>query len=291
MNSFDPKSQAPSKGSETRTEILPKINVESEPGFVVPGYDFQAAVTPPAAIGVRRDSSMGSVIDAVRGVAYYTDVIGFGEASNKLTRSLPSEKQPKPIGINYFLKTNMKCPNGEFMYRYIKGIPQGNALGQSVKQSLADVGLPGMRGLAPGIIEDVKAGLDPSDIFRAAFSDAYPDCVYVELPVGDYNGNIKNPDYVKDGQLIIGDTYITGPTFMKNNRVHQGRWVQKEDKKGKLVYLSKEEYEKTAKESANTIKTQGFADYGVSQEEAVRNYTRAFGVILVVSGFAYHFSK
>lgn len=291
-------------------EILPKMDIDKEPGFMVPGYDFQAAVKPPASIGVRRSDTMGSVIDAVRGVAYYTDVIGFGEASNKFTKSLPAEQQPMPIGINYFLKTNMKCPNKEFMYRYIRGITQGNALGEYVKQSLKDVGLPGLRGLAPGMIEDVKEGLDPTDLFRAAFGNAYPDCVFVELPVGDYSGNIKNPNYMKDGEMITGETYITGETFEKNGRPHQRRWVQKEDARGNPIYLTKEQYDRTAIVAAEVRKKydttedyeraalvaeeakknkQGFADY--VDERSVQTYTRVFGATLICAGLFYHYSK
>ncbi len=277
-------------GSKQPDELLPKMDIDSEPGFIIPGYDFQAAVTPPAAIGVRREGSMGAVIDGVRGVAYYTDVIGFGQASNDFTRALPADKQPYPIGINYFLKTNVKCPNGEYMYRYIRGITQGNAFGDYVKQSLADVGLPGLRGLAPGMMEDVKEGLNPADIFRAAFGDAYPDCVYAELPVGDYKGNIKNPDFMKDGQLKTGETYITGTTFMKNGRPHQGRWIQKEDDRGNPIFLSKAEYEKAASASAQSKET--YADYmGVDDEERLRLYTRAFGASLICAGALYYFTK
>ena len=50
-------------GSKQPDELLPKMDIDSEPGFMIPGYDFQAAVTPPAAIGVRREGSMGAVID------------------------------------------------------------------------------------------------------------------------------------------------------------------------------------------------------------------------------------
>lgn len=49
--------------------------------------------------------------------------------------------------------------------------------------------LPAMRGLAPGIIEDVKWSLDPKPVLQAAFGNVYPVCQKVSLPVGDTKGN------------------------------------------------------------------------------------------------------
>ena len=317
--------QRQTNGNETRTSILPTEDV-NDPGFTVPGYDFQAAITPPAQIGVRRDDTMASVIDAARGVAYYTDVIGFGEASNDFTRALPADKQPKPIGINYFIKTNMKCPNGETMYRYIEGIPQGTAMGEYVRSALKDVGLPQMKGLAPGMIEDAKSALDPRDIFRAAFGDAYPDCVEAILPVGDHKGSIRNPNY-KDSKGVeqAGDVYLKGPfvdkdgdpfdppdIFNKNAKPYvdgngipykkvsdtngsvpyQKRWVQRTvGREKKPVYLSKEEYDKKCAQESNGKCSETFADYGAEQDAALQRYSIILGTTFIGLGLLRYFSK
>ena len=243
-------------GNETRTEILPKVDMEKDPGFALPGYDFQAAVPGPASIGVRRDDSLGSVVDAARGVAYYVDMIGFGEASNPLSRG--AAQPVKLVGINYFLKTNIKCPNNEPMYKYIQGVPQGTVFGKYVRDELAKVGLPSLKGLAPGMMEDVKAGLDPTDLLRSAFGDSYPDCAYVELPVGDAYGSITNPGESKP--------YINGETIKKADGFnYQRRWVQKTDEKGNPVFLSKDEYNALATKAKDTpVGTEEFAD--VNQE-------------------------
>lgn len=226
-------------GNETRTEILPKMDVDKEPGFVVPPYDFQAAVPGPSSIGVRRGNSMDSVINATKGVAYYVDVIGFGESSNSLTRSMKFS----PIGFNYFIKTNIKCPNGEFMYKYITGIPQGDALSKYVGDELKKSMGVGLKGLAPGMIEDAKAGLNPADLLRGALGDSYGDCVYVRLPVGDSNGNIYNPD---------GSKFIETPVELIDGKAYQSHWVQKLDARGNPIYIDKDVYDKKAEGLINT---------------------------------------
>ena len=287
MGSRDPT--VGSGGNEARAEILPKMNVATDGGdFMLPGYDFQAAVPGPASIGVRRDDSLGSVVDAARGVAYYVDMIGFGEASNPLSKG--AAQPVKLVGINYFLKTNIKCPNNETLYRYIEGIPQGTVFGKYVRDELAKVGLPGLRGLAPGMMEDVKAGLNPSDLLRSAFGDAYPDCAYVELPVGDAYGSIMNPGeaepYIK-GRIVTNEAdYQPGDILKKNSGHFQRRWVQRTDAKGNPVYLSKEEYEALAEKAKNTMtavtQNEGFTNAG--REESLRRGSLALGIAFFTLG-------
>lgn len=223
--------------------ILPTASVG--PGVLGPSYDFSESVPLPGNINVHRGDSLESVIDAVKGAAYYSDVIGFGEASNPLTKSMGT--QPRPLGLNYFVRTGLQCSNGADMWYYVNGIPTGNSLGKAVKDGLASTGLPGMRGLAPGILEDAQDALNPAPIMNAILGSGYPKCKKVTMPVGDSQGNIRSTD---------GTLWITGP--VQNGT--QTRWVQDTDRSGNLVYLSKADFDKDAKifKPDGTPKREGF---------------------------------
>jgi hypothetical protein len=142
-----------------------------------------------------------------------------------------------PLGVNYFIKTGQKCPNGEPMYSYIQGIPKGDALGKRVRNAMASSGLPALKGLGPGIIEDAKDALDPTPILNAAFGTGYPDCVQVELPVGDQFLQIKNP--------TTGKYYISEPqtAYQKGPIWVQRRWIQKLNAREEPIFLTKEQYD------------------------------------------------
>lgn len=220
-------------GLESRSSILPEFQVDQGPGVLGPDYDFSDNLPLPGDIGVKAGDSFGSVMDAVKGAAYYVDMIGFGQSSTSLTRGMPLT----PLGVNYFVKTGQKCPNGEPMYAYIQGIPKGDALGKRIQAAMASSGLPALRGLGPGIIEDAKDALDPTPILNATFGSGYPDCVEIELPVGDQFLQIKNP--------TTGKFYITEPktAYQKNGIWVQRRWIQKTNRRGDVVFLTKEQYD------------------------------------------------
>ena len=221
-------------GTETRTSILPTIELGSS-GFIPPNYDFTSAVPTPKDIGVSRDNTLDSVINAVRGVAYYSDVIGFGQSGNPLTSGMSFS----PLGINYFMDTGLKCTNGKPMSMYVEGIPNGNALGNSVKNAMAEMGLPGLRGLAPGMMEDVESALNPKPILQAAFGSPYPVCVQKTLPVGDAKGQITDPK--------SGEKWITSPVDTSSGRPMQTAWIQKLTNRGDPVFVSQAEADATAK--------------------------------------------
>lgn len=201
-------------GLETRKEILPKPKVEQGPGVFGPPYSFADNVKLPGEIGVRDGNDMSSVMDSVKGVAYYVDTIGFGESSNPLTRGMDL----KPIGVNYWLPTGFTCSNGAKMYSYNESIPKGDALGKRVDDGLRSAGLPRLRGLAPGIMEDAKSALNPIPIMQAVFGSGYPQCKFEVKPVGDQDGRIRN---------VAGELYVEDPDSVQmiNGRPHQGRWT------------------------------------------------------------------
>ena len=145
-----------SLGAEKRTSILPTASPSSD--FLGPSYDYADELPMPNEIGVRAGNNLNDVMDAVKGVAYYADMIGYGEASNFLTRSMGSK--PFPMGVNYFVKTGSKCSNGADMWVYVNGVPKGDALGQRAQTAMKNLGLPALRGLAPGILEDAQAALN-----------------------------------------------------------------------------------------------------------------------------------
>lgn len=223
-----------SGGTETRGQILPSKEI-GDTGFKLPEYDFAGNVPTPASVGVRRDGSFGGVINAAKGIIYYTDVMGFGEATSSLTRGMPYSR----LGINFFLKSGLTCTNGADMWQYFQGIPDGSALGVRVRDAIAEMGMPQMRGLAPGILEDVKSAMDPNPLLRSAFGNVYPVCELKTMQVGDDNGRIKDPK--------TGDVWVTGDVQYKDGRPTQTRWVQKVDNKGNPIFVSKAEFDATPK--------------------------------------------
>jgi hypothetical protein len=262
-----------SGGAEKRASILPTKEPKGI-GFLGPDYQFDEELIKPRDIGVRRDDSLDSVFDAVQGVAYYMDTIAFGEASTPLT----SGKRFKKYGTNYFLNTGSRCSNGADMWHYMELIPKGDAIGETIKEAMAGIGLAPLRGLAPGAIEDVKGAVNLDPAMKSIFGKGYPKCVLATLPVGDEDKNIKNnktknswvddPTSVKDCALWPNGWNITGPysgvkpgSGRTNRRACQTKWVLE-----KLV--DKKEWDadkKTRNRDGTPIKetTEGFDDSGM----------------------------
>jgi hypothetical protein len=273
-----------SSGQETRKQILP-AQTQNPSDFILPDYDFASELATPASIGVKRGDSFGSVMDAAKGVAYYADVIGFGESSTPLTRGMPFQK----YGINFFMPSGLRCSNGADMWNYFEGIPNGDALGKTMKRAMTEMGLPALRGLAPGILEDTKEALNPQPLMQAAFGNVYPVCEQKTLPVGDDRGNLGR-DEIKDAsgniiqtaQVWIKPLYANDIKYI-NSRPHQTRWVQAKNNKGDPIYLSQEEWE-SAEKTMNpdgTPKTkEGF------QNKTKENITLAIALLALAFGLA-----
>lgn len=225
---------------DSPARILPaaKLPTKLDTSYFGPNYDFAANMPMPADVGVRRSDTLGSVMDAAKGAAYYIDMIGFGAPSSSFTANM--RNKPRPLGINYFIRTGSQCSNGADMYYYVNGVPDGSALGETLKTALARSGLPPLRGLAPGMLEDAKAGLDPKPVVSAVLGSGYAQCRKVTLPVGDTFGNTSNPKNRKD-------VWIPGPIQRINGVPHQTRWIQDVDSQGNPIYLFVDEFDAAPK--------------------------------------------
>jgi hypothetical protein len=250
----NPNESKPQQGSENRTSILPNMIPEGIGFFGSPYKPANAMMTPPQ-IGVQVGDSMGDVINAVKGVGFYTDQIGFGAPSTGLTTGMPL----KPLGVNYFIKTGLTCSNGAEMWQYMQGIPQGDALGEKLKMTMAEMGLPPLKGLAPGMIEDAENALNPGPLMNAIFGSGYPQCKQVTMAVGDAYGRIMDPDTNEDW---IGDS--TGLQQSPDGYI-QIRWVQDTDRLGNPINLTREQWaaaQKTFNSNGTPInKKEGFENF------------------------------
>jgi hypothetical protein len=197
-------------------ETIPVTAVKDVgPGMFGPNYSFADNLPLPGQVGVRNGDTLTDVVDSVKAVAYYVDMIGFGEASSGLSRSL----NPKPLGVNTWLETPQVCSNGANMWVYMQGVPTGEALGKRVKDGLASAGLPGMRGLAPGMLEDAQSALNPMPVLKSVFGSGLPRCRLTEKEVGDQDGEIQNVA-TKDYYVYDKDTVVK-----RNGRSYQKRWA------------------------------------------------------------------
>lgn len=252
----------PQLGNEKREQILPS-NPSLFSKLTPPNYDFAGQLKTPNQVGVRRGDSLGSVVDAAKGMMYYTDMIGFGQSSSSFTAGMDFQR----LGINYFMPSGLKCSNGADMWTYFEGIPKGDALGVRIKNAIREIDPKlEMRGLAPGMIEDSKAALNPQPILQAAFGNVYPVCEKKRLPVGDDKGNIQDS--------TTGDVWVQGDVQYVDGRPTQERWVQALDRKGEPIFITQKEWEATPK-------TEGFQDGSGKKESlliAIVLFSLAWGI-------------
>lgn len=208
-------------GLETRSEILPS-QVPKGMDFLGPNYNYGDEIFRPKAVGVRRDDTFSSVTDAVKGMAYYLDTIAFGQSSNSMTRGMPFKK----YGVNYFIKTGAKCSNGADMNQYIELIPKGDAFGKNIGKAVAEMGATELRGLAPGIVEDAKAAMNPTPLLGALMGTGYPRCKLVTKPVGDEYGYVKSQEtgdyWVEDPSTLVQCTKSPDGTWLTNGQ----KWIE-----------------------------------------------------------------
>jgi hypothetical protein len=260
------------QGNEDRSSILPS-NSPAGLGFFGSPYSVADSLLTPAQVGVHKGDEMGAVIDSVKGMGFYIDQIGFGESSNSFTKGMPL----KPLGINYFMNTGQQCSNGADMYQYYEGIPKGDALGKRVQTAMKEMGLPALRGLAPGMLEDAFGALNPSPLLNAMLGTGYPQCKLVTNMVGDAYGHIADP--------VTGENWIETPetaTRGSDNMMYQSRWVQDTDSNGNAISLDREKWAAEPKsynpDGTKKVEISGFTDM------LTRPSTVALvGIVLVVA--------
>jgi hypothetical protein len=157
------------------------------------------------------------------------------------------------------------------MWQYMQGITQGDALGDKIKDVMAEMGLPPLQGLAPGMIEDAENALNPSPLMNAMFGSGYPQCKQVTMPVGDAYGRVMDPDTNEDW---IGDS--TGLQQTSDGYV-QTRWVQDTDRLKNPINLTRDQWiaaPKTFNPDGTPIQTQ--------TQEAFENFMTRPSTIIVV---------
>jgi len=184
-------------------------------GALGPNFSFADEVPTPDQIGVHAGGDFDAIQGALAGVSYYVDTIGFGSKS-AVSNTLGAPNQ-NPIGLRYFMKTGIKCSNGEDMYDYVNSIPQGDALGPKIGNAIQNTLGVGLKGLGPGMVEDAKNALNPTPILKAVVGNAFPRCKKVRLPVGNQNGQLKSDS----GEIWVNPA----GTEYDGSQPMQTRWI------------------------------------------------------------------
>jgi hypothetical protein len=184
-------------------------------GILGPKFSFADEVPMPQDIGVHSGGDFDAIQGALAGVSYYVDTIGFG-SSSEISKTLGAPDQ-KPVGLRYFMKTGMKCSNGQDMYDYVNSIPQGDALGARIGTAIKGTLGVGLQGLGPGMVEDAKSALNPMPILSAVVGEAFPRCKQVRYPVGNQHGKLKSDE---------GDEWVSPEGIdYEGGQPYQTRWI------------------------------------------------------------------
>ena len=223
--------------------------------LIGPVYDYSGELKSPEDLGIRmNDGSLSGIGRAAAGVDYYAGALGYGRSMG-ISKNYKKMKQ-NPMGLNFFLKVadaklGAACSNGASMYEYVSTIPTGipGPLGDKLAKEMKGVRL---QGLAPGIIGDAAAALNPAPFFSAAVGSGFPQCKQMRAMVGDAEGNIrsKNPNVTRPWiDISQGNAQKPKRKLFKkrDNKYYETHWVF--DK-----WISAEEYNNTPKIYPRKIK-------------------------------------
>jgi len=172
-----------------------------------PKYDFAQELATPTELQLGRGGGFDQIGNAVAGVNYYFDAIGFGDATGfaRMWGNRQFRDKQRPLGVQFFTNTGRTCTNGEPMYEYISTIPSGDLLGKRVKDEAQKMGLPPLKGLGTGILEDARDALNPNAFSKAWNEGEEKACKKIRARVGDSRGKLVSE---KDPAQV----WITGPT-------------------------------------------------------------------------------
>lgn len=193
-----------------------------------PQYSYADELYSPRELGIQRDGSFDGIMRAVGGINYYADAVAFGKST---VFAEQQGMQQTPLGLRFFTKTGDKCSNGADRYEYVDNIPKG--IRGRVGSEMEAMGLPNLKGLGPGILEDAASALNPIPLMDAAINGGYAKCKQVQFPVGDANGRIAS-------RYTPQTPWIKDPVQMVGGVPHQTRWVLDE-------WISQDTYDKEKK--------------------------------------------
>lgn len=223
--------------------------------LIGPVYDYSGELKSPEDLGIRMgDGSLDGIGRAAAGVDYYAGALGYGRSVG-LSKNYKKMKQ-NPMGLNFFLKVadakmGAGCSNGASMYEYVSTVPTGipGPLGDKLAEEMKGIRL---QGLAPGIIGDAAAALNPAPFFSAVVGSGFPQCKQMRAMVGDAEGNLrsKNPNVTRPW-IDVSQGNAEKPKrklFKKrDNKYYETHWVF--DK-----WISAEEYNNTPKVYPRKVK-------------------------------------
>jgi len=233
-----------------------------------PKYDYSAELKTPGDIGVHfGDGSWGGITGAMAGADYYSDVIGYGEATG-FARGHGLNQTP--LGVRYFIKSSNTCSNGQDMWQYISTVPTGipGRLGREIAKPPPDGLGVNLRGLAPGMFQDAAKALDPTPMFNSMMGTGFARCRKVSLPVGDMNGQIRSK--------TTGEWWIDPskePVTYEGGQPHVAHWIFDS-------WISADQYDKDRK-------VEGFASPKENQSRLLAGLLFAglfVGLIAMTSG-------
>lgn len=145
-------------------------------------YPYQKYIKNNDELGVSSSGSMGSITTNVGALINYTKVLISG--NSRASKAPGNGDIGGPLGSKQFISTIAKCTDidsGELKSRsiYVNNIPTGNLNALDI-----DMG-SNMRGLVPGLVNNITGLMNPGKLFSAFTESSYPPCKEVTFSTRD----------------------------------------------------------------------------------------------------------